>query len=51
LQIPQPLADEIESARTRQNGLGSADELVLYCPSMTPERLAVIRDLLVFRPL
>lgn len=51
LQIPQPLADEIEGARTRQNGLGSADELVLYCPSMTPERLAVIRDLLVFRPL
>ena len=51
LQIPQPLANEIADARTRHHGFGSPDEIVVYCHSVTPEQLDMIRDFLVFRPL
>jgi hypothetical protein len=51
LQIPEPLADEIAAARTQHNGLTTPAELIYYCPSMTNERLEVIREFLVFRPL
>ncbi|MBL7255376.1 hypothetical protein [Paractinoplanes lichenicola] len=51
LQIPQPLADEIALQRGLRQGFTSPDELVVYCAGMTPERMAMIRDLLLFRPL
>ncbi|GAB2588318.1 hypothetical protein Aab01nite_48900 [Paractinoplanes abujensis] len=51
LQIPQPLADEIAQQRGLRQGFTSPDELIVYCTAMTPERMAVIRDMLLFRPL
>ncbi|WP_306215997.1 hypothetical protein [Actinoplanes sp. RD1] len=51
LDLPQALAEEIMEVRTRRHGLNTADELVVYCDGMTPERLDRIRDFLVFRPL
>lgn len=51
LQIPQPIADEIVAARTRHQGFSSPDELIIYCQGMTPDRLAMVRDFLVIRPL
>jgi hypothetical protein len=50
LQIPQPLADEIVAARGRHHGFSSPEELIVHCDGMTPERLAMIGDFLVFRP-
>lgn len=51
LQIPQAIADEIAAARALHHGFGSPDELIVYCQTMTPDRLAMIRDFLVIRPL
>jgi hypothetical protein len=48
LQLPRPLADQIVAARERRGGFRLADELVIYCDGMTPQRLAVIRDFLLF---
>ncbi|MEU4243281.1 helix-hairpin-helix domain-containing protein [Actinoplanes sp. NPDC026619] len=50
LQIPPPLAEEIVEARTVHEGLTSPEELIVYCPGMTDDRLAMIRDYLIFRP-
>jgi hypothetical protein len=51
LQISPPPAEESIRARTVHEGLTSPEELILYCPGMTDDRLAMIRDLLVFRPI
>ena len=51
LQIPQTLANEIVAIRTRHHGFSSPDELIVHCDGMTPERLAMIGDFLIFRPL
>jgi hypothetical protein len=51
LRIPRPLADQIVAARDRRHGFRHAEELVIYCDGMTPERLAEIGDLLLFRPM
>jgi hypothetical protein len=50
LQLPPPLAEQIVAVRERRGGFRLADELVIYCDGMTPERLAVIRDFLLFGP-
>lgn len=51
LQIPRSLADEIVTVRDQRQGFTSSDELIVYCESVTPEMLAMISDLMIFRPL
>ena len=52
LQLPPALATEIVAARSdRPGGFTTADELIVYCDHVTPEMLAMIGDLLVFRPI
>ena len=51
LQIPPYLADRIVAARQRPGGFRFPEELMIHCPEMTPQHLAVIRDFLLFRPL
>ncbi len=43
-------ADAIVSERDRIGGFRGADELMVYCEGLTPDRLAVIRERLVFVP-
>lgn len=51
LELPASLAASIVAAReTVAGGFSSPDELIVYCEGMTPERLRVIRDRLVFLP-
>ncbi|WP_430783531.1 ComEA family DNA-binding protein [Actinoplanes sp. G11-F43] len=50
LHIDRPLADEIVAVRDLHHGLSSPDELIVYCDSLTPEKLATFRDRLIFIP-
>ncbi|GII23657.1 hypothetical protein Pme01_32540 [Planosporangium mesophilum] len=50
LDLTPEAAAEIVSERDRCGGFSSPEELVVYCSEMTPERLAIIRDRLVFIP-
>jgi hypothetical protein len=50
LALPAGLVEQIVAARERLGGLGSPDELVVYCDDMTLARLNAIRDRLVFLP-
>lgn len=50
LGIPSAIAEEIVVQRTRVGGFYSADDLVVYCETVTPYQLAVIRDRLLFTP-
>jgi hypothetical protein len=50
LDMPAGLAASVVAERERLGGFGSADELVVYCEDMTPDRLQIIRDRLVFIP-
>ncbi|BCJ42002.1 hypothetical protein GCM10010168_66210 [Actinoplanes ianthinogenes] len=50
LQIDLTLADEIVAARESRGGFTTPDELIVYCEGLTPERLALFRDRLIFVP-
>ncbi|WP_433791432.1 ComEA family DNA-binding protein [Actinoplanes sp. CA-252034] len=50
LTIDRDLADRIVEARDRHNGFASAEELVVYCEGLTPAKLDLFRDRLVFVP-
>jgi hypothetical protein len=50
LDLPPAVAAAVVSERDRLGGFSSPDELVVYCDGVTPERLAVIRDRLIFVP-
>lgn len=50
LHIERPLADEIVTVREVHHGLSSPDELVVYCDSLSPEKLDTFRDRLIFIP-
>ncbi|NJC71630.1 hypothetical protein HC031_18170 [Planosporangium thailandense] len=50
LDLTPDAAAEIVAERERRGGFSSPDELVIFCSTMTPERLAIIRDRLVFIP-
>jgi hypothetical protein len=50
LGIPPLVAEEIVVQRTRVGGLYSADDLVVYCETVTPQQVAVVRDRLLFTP-
>ncbi|MEU7905337.1 hypothetical protein [Actinoplanes sp. NPDC049118] len=50
LELTPAQAAEVVVARERPGGLQSADELVVFCSSITPERVAVIKDRLIFVP-
>jgi hypothetical protein len=51
LEMTPAQASEIVRVRELKGGFASADELVVYCAGFTVERIAVIRDRLVFIPL
>ena len=51
LQIPREWADEIVAARDRNHGFRTAEELAVHCKGMAPDRLAVIKDFLLFGPM
>jgi hypothetical protein len=48
LDVVPALAQEIITQRERLDGFSSADELLVYCEGLKPERLQVIRDRLIF---
>ncbi|SFF04877.1 Helix-hairpin-helix motif-containing protein [Actinoplanes philippinensis] len=50
LTIDRDLADRIVEARDLHNGFTSAEELVVYCEGLTPAKLDLFRDRLVFVP-
>ncbi|GIF35818.1 ComEA family DNA-binding protein [Actinoplanes xinjiangensis] len=50
LTIDRDLADRIVEARDRHNGFTTAEELVVYCEGLTPAKLDLFRDRLVFVP-
>ncbi|GAA4590695.1 hypothetical protein BJY16_000030 [Actinoplanes octamycinicus] len=50
LQLDLSLADQIVAAREARGGFSTPDELVVYCDGITPERLALFRDRLIFIP-
>jgi hypothetical protein len=50
LQIDLEMADRIVEARTVRGGFASPDELIVYCDGITPERLALFRDRMIFVP-
>jgi hypothetical protein len=51
LDLPQPVAASITAERERLGGFGSPDEIMVYCGGLTPDRLDLIRDRLIFVPL
>jgi hypothetical protein len=51
LELAATVAAVVVSERERLGGFGSAEELLVYCPGLTPGRLALIADRLVFVPL
>jgi hypothetical protein len=51
LEMPIPVAESVVRERAHLGGFTSPDELLVYCAGLTPERLAIIRDRLVFIPL
>jgi hypothetical protein len=50
LDLPPAVAECVVSERALLGGFTSPDELLVYCPGLTPERLAIVRDRLVFIP-
>ncbi|MFC4064551.1 ComEA family DNA-binding protein [Actinoplanes subglobosus] len=50
LTIDRDLAERIVEARDRHNGFTTAEELVVYCDGLTPAKLDLFRDRLVFVP-
>jgi hypothetical protein len=50
LTIERPLADRIVEARDRHDGFSNPEELVVYCDGLTPEKLDLFRDRLIFIP-
>ena len=50
LTIERPLAERIVEARNRHNGFTTPDELVVYCDGLTPAKLNLFRDRLIFIP-
>jgi hypothetical protein len=50
LGIPPPVAEQIVAQRTRVGGFHSADDLVVYCETVTPHQVTVVRDRLLFTP-
>jgi len=51
LELPPPVAATVVAVRDRLGGFGSPEELIVYCDGLTPDRLAPIRDRLVFVPM
>lgn len=50
LGIPDIVAEEIVAQRTRVGGFYSADDLIVYCETVTPGEVAIVRDRLLFIP-
>lgn len=50
LSIERPLAEQIVTARELHNGFSSPEELVIFCDGLTPNKLELFRDRLVFTP-
>jgi hypothetical protein len=50
LTIDRGLADRIVEARDLHNGFTTAEELIVYCDGLTPAKLDLFRDRLVFVP-
>jgi hypothetical protein len=50
LGIPSSVAEEIVVQRTRVGGFYSVDNLVVYCETVTPHQVTVVRDQLLFTP-
>jgi hypothetical protein len=50
LTIDRDLADRIVQARDRHNGFATAEELIVYCEGLTPAKLDLFRDRLIFVP-
>jgi hypothetical protein len=50
LTIERSLADRIVEARDRHNGFSTPEELVVYCEGLTPAKLDLFRDRLIFIP-
>jgi hypothetical protein len=50
LELSPSLAAALVAERERLGGYGSPEELLVYCPGLTPQRLEIIRDRLVFVP-
>ncbi len=48
LRIPLPVAVEIVEQRSRIGGFQSTDDLVVYCETITPNQVSVVRDRLLF---
>lgn len=48
LDIPAEVAAHVVAERDRLGGFSGADELLVYCEGITPERLRIIQDRLVF---
>jgi hypothetical protein len=51
LDLTPEVAAGIVAQRQALGGFSSGEELVVYCQGMTPDRLSIIRDRLVFVPL
>jgi hypothetical protein len=51
LELPPPVAATVVAVRDRLGGFSGPEELIVYCDAVTPDRLALIRDRLVFVPL
>jgi hypothetical protein len=50
LGIPGIVAEEIVAQRRRVGGFYSADDLIVYCETVTPDEVAIVRDRLLFIP-
>ena len=51
LDMPDSMAATLVAARSRIGGFSSAEELVVYCDGLTPDRLNIIRERLAFVPM
>jgi hypothetical protein len=51
LDLPPQVAAAITAERERLGGFGSPEEIMVYCGGVTPDRLDLIRDRLIFVPL
>ncbi|GAA4929905.1 ComEA family DNA-binding protein [Actinoplanes utahensis] len=50
LSIERPLAEQIVAARELHNGFTAPEELVVFCDGLTPNKLELFRDRLIFIP-
>src|SRR5205823_12081523 len=51
LDMPDSMAATLVAARSRIGGFSSAEELVVYCDGLTPDRLNIVREQLAFAPM